>query len=130
LRICQRVAHRNLADVTHEESRFRPQPGGNSINWLIGHITAVRDRILTSFGEPGVLPERSAILYTRNLDALGEETLPLQQLIDAYDAAQEPLITALMTLDEDRLAGKAPFSPIDDPTETMRSFLTAVSFHE
>ena len=30
--------NRNLDDLTHEDSVFIPEPAGNCINWVLGHI--------------------------------------------------------------------------------------------
>src|SRR5262245_22125802 len=42
----QVVLERNLADVTEEESRRAPQPLGNCINWMVGHLLWTRTQIL------------------------------------------------------------------------------------
>ncbi len=34
--------NRNLLDVSQEESLVRPQPGGNCLNWVLGHIGLYR----------------------------------------------------------------------------------------
>lgn len=36
---------RNLDGITHEESLVAPVPAGNTINWLLGHILATRNRL-------------------------------------------------------------------------------------
>jgi uncharacterized damage-inducible protein DinB len=36
---------RNLEGVTHEDSLVQPVPAGNTINWLLGHILATRNRL-------------------------------------------------------------------------------------
>ena len=37
---------KNLEGMTHEESLLRPEKGGASINWILGHIVATRNRVL------------------------------------------------------------------------------------
>ena len=44
------VLNRNLKDLTHEESLVTPQGGGNSINWILGHIIVSRDDIRELLG--------------------------------------------------------------------------------
>ncbi len=32
------VVRRNIEGVTHEASLRHPEPGGNSMNWVVGHL--------------------------------------------------------------------------------------------
>jgi len=44
------VLNRNLKDITHEESLIVPAGGGNSLNWIVGHIIVSRDDIRELIG--------------------------------------------------------------------------------
>lgn len=46
------VLERNIATVTNEESLRPPKPGGNTMNWIVGHVVRTRKtgRIRSSAG--------------------------------------------------------------------------------
>jgi hypothetical protein len=46
------VLTRHAAGITHEESLARPGSGGNTLNWVLGHIVASRNDIFELLGEP------------------------------------------------------------------------------
>src|ERR1700721_1927990 len=37
-RVTQRVMRLNVEGISHEESLIQPQPAGNCLNWVIGHL--------------------------------------------------------------------------------------------
>ena len=42
--------NRNLNDLAHEDSVHIPDPGGNCINWVLGHIISARGMVLLLTG--------------------------------------------------------------------------------
>ena len=40
------VLDRNLAGVDHAQSLVAPRPGGNTMNWIVGHVVRTRNRQL------------------------------------------------------------------------------------
>ena len=112
---CQRVLHRNVDDISNDEANVQPQPGGNSILWILRHITGTRERVLRWTGD------------TSGFTAAGET---LADLVAAYDRSQPLVAAALARLTDDDLDQKAPYSPSGNPKETVRTLLTSVSFHE
>ena len=38
--------NRNLKELTHEDSVLVPEPSGNCINWVLGHIISARGMML------------------------------------------------------------------------------------
>lgn len=36
---------RNTAGLSHEDSLVQPQPAGNCLNWVLGHILAHRNDV-------------------------------------------------------------------------------------
>jgi hypothetical protein len=56
---------RNLDGVTHEESLFIPEPAGNCINWVVGHVVAARNTVLTLAGGSPVFTSDAAGHYRR-----------------------------------------------------------------
>ena len=120
----------NLEGISDEESLRLPQPGGNSINWIAGHIITVRQGFLKAFNEPTILPDASRSAYARGSKPGAEMPETLTDLRDMLTRSHEALVALLPRLDEATLASKAPFSPGNDPTETVASLLGKLVVHE
>jgi uncharacterized damage-inducible protein DinB len=130
----QRYAlRRNIEGITHEESVRSPSPGGNCINWVVGHLVLTRQAWLTSLlgMAPAVDPEQKT-RYRRGASPLVDGTLamPWEELVAAFERSQAPLIEGMSRLGAQRLGEKAPFSPGNDPDETIGSLVAKLCFHE
>ena len=55
----------NADGITDAEALIQPEPGGNCMNWIIGHILASREGMLRLLGEPTVLSPEMAERYKR-----------------------------------------------------------------
>ncbi len=60
--------NRNLNDLTHEDSVFIPEPSGNCINWVLGHVISARGMmlLLTGAGAP-LFSEAEAAVFAAGL---------------------------------------------------------------
>jgi uncharacterized damage-inducible protein DinB len=112
---CYRVAMANLQGLSDEDARFQPQPGGNSVHWLLRHVISTRDRLLPALGQQALAPQDDA---------------PLADLVAQFGESQERLVAGLKKLPATRLREKAPFSPRQDPNETLATLLPLMPFHE
>lgn len=123
----------NLAGIDHAASLVAPEPGGNCLNWVVGHVVAARNRLLCEvLGLPAILSAEAFKPYDRGAPALvdGLAALPLDELLAIYEASQEPLRQGLKQVSEERLLEPAPFSPGGNPKETVASLLAGLAFHE
>src|SRR5438874_6405155 len=79
----------NLADISEEEARVRPDPGANSVNWIVGHMVSARQNLLSTFGQGPFLPAES-IEYYRRGSKPGDAEAPqsLASLVAAYQQSQ------------------------------------------
>jgi len=79
-----------------------------------------------------VISEERLKAYARHSSPLKDqaEALPLQELLAAFDKASERVDAGLASLAPRRLDEPAPFSPVNDPKETVRSLLASISFHQ
>ena len=41
---------RNLAGVDHAQSLLAPRPGGNTMNWIVGHVVRTRNQAIGLLG--------------------------------------------------------------------------------
>jgi uncharacterized damage-inducible protein DinB len=126
------VLKKNTEGLTHEQSLQLPRPGGNCLNWVIGHILAARNDFLEALGEERVWTEEQAEPYKRGGKPMtdGSEAHEFESLLGDLDTTQERLMNGLQRFDPERLASPAPFSPVNNENETMGSLFAGLTFHE
>ena len=130
----QSVIDVNLEGINEEESLFRPEQGGNCINWLAGHILATRGLILTHLGSEAFLGDEEAKPYSRGALPLGpgDTCLSLSRIREGLTQTAALVSEKIAPLGEKELAGAIdpdlfPF-PVENPT--VGDFLTRLLFHE
>jgi uncharacterized damage-inducible protein DinB len=119
----------NLEGITHDESLTQPQPAGNCLNWVVGHILANRASMLKLVGQEPVWTEEEAEPYKRGsapiTDANG--TTNLDQIVALLEISQERLLAGLEEISPDGLQAPAPGSKEGQAVETSLALLV---FHE
>jgi|RhiMetdeSRZDD1v2_1073273.scaffolds.fasta_scaffold436823_2 uncharacterized damage-inducible protein DinB len=130
--ICHHIVRRNVGEITHEESLKQPEPAGNCVNWVLGHLVSARSEFLRGLGAEPVWGEADCRLYERHGQPIkgAREAKPLEEIWKAYDLTQERIRKAVSELTPQQLAQKAPFSPSNNPKETVGSLLTVFAFHD
>lgn len=123
------VFERNLAGVTNEESLQRPQPGGNTMNWIVGHVVRTRNQALGLLGEKPLFDDAEFEAYGANASAAAR-SLSVDELKRRFDALGPALDGALRRSSPQQLSAAAPFSPTGNPNETVGSLLASIAFHE
>jgi uncharacterized damage-inducible protein DinB len=131
-RATRHVVRVNVDGVTHEESLIQPAPGGNCLNWVIGHLLTTYDQTLPMVGQEPVMEKGAVKRYARGTPPLQDpgEALDLKELLTAWDEANERFDAGLASLTPEVLDRPAPFSPSNNPKETVRSLLATVLFHQ
>jgi len=131
-RITHQVIRLNLEGISQAESLVQPQPAGNCLNWVTGHLLWVYDQALTMLKHEPVLGAEALKRYARGTPALTStaEAIELSDLLKKMDVAVDRLDIAFAGLTEDDLNAKAPFSPSNNPDETVRSLLGVITFHQ
>ena len=125
------IALRNLAGIDHGTSLHRPQPGGNCLNWVLGHVLSSRGALIETLGGEAPMSAASSKPYLRGCEPLrDEDALEFAHLLELFEASQEELIRLLAELPAERLDEKAPFSPGGREDETIGSLLSLFAFHE
>ena len=114
--------------LTNEES-LMAQPGGNCLNWVLGHIAVSRDEVLEALGEPPFMGEEG-VRYKRDSHAVAsgdDAILPLDALLSRLDRSQERIAAALARMDE-----SAMYTEIrqGDRTTTVGKRTFFLYFHE
>jgi hypothetical protein len=95
----------NLEGITHEESLRAPEPGGNSLNWVLGHLLYHRNVVMKLLNQPPVWDPEKAARYARGSAPLGPDDNPqtLESIRAELDRSQEPLVAALQACTEEEL---------------------------
>ncbi len=132
VRAIHRVVQLNVDGLTQAESLIQPQPGGNCLNWNVGHLLCVYDQILPELGQTPVLGVDTLQRYGRGTAQLenAAEALDLGQLMTAWGEAAQRMEAGLESLTPEVLDQPAPWSPTKNPKETVCSLLSSVFFHQ
>ncbi len=126
------VFNANLAGLSEEDGLLQPVPGGNGLNWVAGHIVGSRGSTLELLGQERPFAADKYARYERGSDAvvIGEGTVPLAEIMADFLATGDGLKIGLAGLTRERLGEKSPFSPANNPEETIGSLLVGLAFHE
>lgn len=119
----------NLEGLTHEESLVQPQPAGNCLNWIVGHILANRAGILGLLGKEPVWNAKEAAPYQRGSKPLTEPALAkkLEDIVAMLETSQESILAGLAEISVEGLQAPAPSGK---EGETVETGLAALVFHE
>jgi uncharacterized damage-inducible protein DinB len=130
-RITRDVVGANVAGLTHEDSLVQPRPGGNCLNWVLGHLLTVYNGVLPLMKQDPVMGEGTLKHYVRGAPPIrdGAEALKFEELLSAWNQAIERIDAGLVGLSPDALDRPVP-SPTGNPDETIRSLLTTIMFHQ
>jgi uncharacterized damage-inducible protein DinB len=112
---------RNLEGVTHDESLVEPQPAGNSLNWVLGHIVAMRNRLLPMLGAQLVWPPEHAFLYSGREEAQWNvgKAFHLDAIKTDLARSQQQLMGVL---------DQIPLAALNAPTESGQSLGDVIGF--
>src|SRR5262245_46200654 len=106
----------------------RPR-GGNTMNWIVGHIVRTRNQALGLLGGKPLFEDNDFALYgATRFEA--HRALSLSELKRRFDALGLPLMASLEKATVEQLAVAAPFSSTNNPNETVGSLLASIAFHE
>ncbi len=126
------ATNRNLEDVSNDESLVRPAPGGNCLNWVLGHVVLYRSTVLKLVGRQPVFEGEQAKPYVRGSHPDGTERyLDLATLRGMLSDTQQELIPALAVMTEEQLAcGVAEEFNRPPLAGSIGSALARLNFHE
>lgn len=131
-RMVQRVVGVSIKGLSHEDSLIQPEPGGNCLNWVMGHLIWVYQGVLPLLGQQPVIKQDELAHYARGAEPIEDaaEAFDFDRLISMWNESAERIDAGLASLDPQALDRPAPHSPSGNPDETVRSLLTTVLFHQ
>lgn len=123
--------HENVAGLTHDESLVTPRAGGNNLNWVVGHLVTAYNGILPAIGGEAIWSEEQVDPYKRGCEPLDpEKAVPFDRLLADFDEAHDRVVAKSAELNDEALAQPAPFSPTNNPNETLGSLMHVIAFHQ
>jgi hypothetical protein len=98
----------NLQGVTHEESLVAAAPGGNPMNWVLGHILANRSFVLTLLGGQAIWSEDDGYCYAEKgaWTDPATQARPWNSLLADFETTQERIREGLARVTPEFLADK------------------------
>jgi uncharacterized damage-inducible protein DinB len=123
------VIARNIDGLSHADSLAPAAGGGNTANWILGHLVNVQNQVMRIIGAPPVWEseqlERARFDHPIRdaADAIDWDTL-----VDRFNASRNACLAALSALSDESLAEKMP-GPFGDPS-TRAGLLSILSFHQ
>ena len=123
--ISYRALVANLDEIDHEDSLRQPQPGGNCLNWVVGHLVGTREAALSLLGESAVRTEAEVERFRRGSDPVlgADDAMDFDKMRADLATSQERLIRGLGKLtaeDLNKVEGE----------QTVAERLALLSFHE
>ena len=116
------VLHKNLEGISHEESLKPLAGGGNSMNWVLGHLVATRQLVLELLDQTPIWDAELRAAYG-GAPLETSRMAPFKDLVGALDRSQELLQSGFGNLTAEKLAAPALGS-------TVGGFLATLAFHE
>jgi uncharacterized damage-inducible protein DinB len=119
----------NLEGLTHEESLVQPQPAGNCLNWIVGHILASRAGMLGLLGLDNLWTDDELEPYQRGSSALTDPARARQlgDLVALLETSQEAILAELSEITDEELEAPSPDGFLGD---TVEKALAGLAFHE
>ena len=126
------VVDANAGGLTHEESLVEPRPGGNRLNWVLGHLLSVYDGFLPMLKQEPVIGAAALQRYARGAPPLTNpaDALDFARLLRAWNDASDRVDAGLAALEPEILDQPVANSPSGNPNETVRSLITTIMFHQ
>ncbi|MBU1920855.1 hypothetical protein KKG66_08415 [bacterium] len=63
IELIHQVVKRNTEHIDHAESLLSPVGGGNSFNWVLGHMVFSRNEAMLVLKRPPLFPKEALSLY-------------------------------------------------------------------
>lgn len=93
--------------LSHADSLIQTPYNINCLNWVLGHISVSRDRVLRLVGEENLLTETQVNRYKTESDPIkgdGEDIIKLEKLLEILAEGQVRINKGFSQLSEEELA--------------------------
>jgi hypothetical protein len=101
--------NRNLDGVSNEESLITPQPCGNCLNWVLGHVVTARNMVLLLTGGEVLFTGEQSEVYRRGSSPdANAKYLDWGTLRGFLNDSQQQLVPTLAAMSDEALARDVP----------------------
>jgi uncharacterized damage-inducible protein DinB len=118
------VMARNVEGLTHADSLVPAAGGGNTANWILGHVVNVHNGVMQVIGAPPVW-ESEQLERARFDHPIRDaaDAIDWDMLVERFNASREACLAALASLTDEALA-----EPMSDPfgRDTTRAGMLGV----
>jgi uncharacterized damage-inducible protein DinB len=131
--MAHQVLRVNTDGLTQEDSLVQPQPAGNCLNFVVGHLVNVYDQALPLLGQEPVLGIETTKRYKRGAPPITDpaEAMQLGDLLAAWDTQSERFRAGCAALTPETMERPMPGPDSGgELTETVRSLLATILFHQ
>jgi uncharacterized damage-inducible protein DinB len=98
LSIENELIHDQTNGLSQAETLVQPQPSGNCMNWVLGHLLESQISMLKALGGESPIDAQELERYRRESDPIAGEdpgVLPLERLLEGHDQVHAAIITCL-----------------------------------
>jgi len=120
------VLDRQVVGLTHADSLRQPEPRGNCLNYVIGHILVGRDNVLEMLGAERLLSEDEKERYDTDaapITVVEDGVIAFERLLVFMRESSRLIEEALSALTAEELAGEAKFGKRNGPLGHWIEFL-------
>jgi uncharacterized damage-inducible protein DinB len=119
------TVNRNLDGISHEDSVLQPAPGGNCINWVVGHMLITRNSIHRLLGLTPAWEDEKVNRYQRGSAPITDAgaAVSLETLLERWRSSHQDVVDALMSASDEMLSEMAG-------EEAVAIQLAFLAFHE
>ncbi len=123
------IIARNTGGLSHEDSLAPAAGGGNTANWILGHLTNVQNAVMQIIGAPPVWqsPDLERARFDHPIRG-SDDAIDWQTLVERFNASRDACINALNALSEESLGEKMP-GPFGEET-TRAGLLATLAIHQ
>jgi uncharacterized damage-inducible protein DinB len=103
------VIARNIDGLTHADSLTPAAGGGNTANWILGHLVNVQNSVMEIIGAPPVW--ESEQLERARFDHPirdGADAIDWETLVERFNASRDACLAALASLTDESLVDQMP----------------------
>jgi hypothetical protein len=89
--------------LTHADTLIQPQPSGNCMNWVLGHILESQVTMLTVLGGISPIDPAGLAVYKRESEPITTDqpwVLPLERLLEQINAVHAALVARLAEMSD------------------------------
>lgn len=118
----------HAAGLSQEDSLARPPAGGNSANWILGHLTQVQNQLMGIMGADPVWVDQALDRDWNEPVTAADEALDFDAMRTAFLASRDPLMAALGRQTAEALAEEIP-NPLGGEI-SREGLLGILAFHQ